>query len=310
LNSAVQHGGSSSEEDVDAATALYTEIQTELYVPPPVENGIVPKNTYGNIDVYTPSMVPAGGTHLVRPSISLAAQFAGIDYADAVTGFDFVRNRASPRLNGIVVASENVEGLLAVWEGMMERVTDEEERRRLKAVFERWRRFLVGMGIRRRLDETHGKLDDLEESMVNEDGMYIDDDVHGETEFGAGVALESETANRTNGGDARHSDPHTNQNYVQLNGSPEAGQLHPGSEQPPMHDDMGDDQQPLASHHSIMRDSTMKINLVGGFELASSESASGGFFLEQDEGDQDGIGHQDDDSEGGGFIFEDEDGIL
>jgi xeroderma pigmentosum group C-complementing protein len=107
-------------------------------------------------------MVPAGATHVVKPSINIAAQFAGIDYADVVTGFEFSRRKASPKMNGIIVATENVEGLLAVWEGMVERTVQEEEQRKRQYAFERWRKLLVALTIRRRLDETHGKLTDYE----------------------------------------------------------------------------------------------------------------------------------------------------
>jgi xeroderma pigmentosum group C-complementing protein len=47
-----------------AGTNLYTEDQTQVYAPPPIVNGLVPKNSYGNLDVYVPSMVPKGGVHL------------------------------------------------------------------------------------------------------------------------------------------------------------------------------------------------------------------------------------------------------
>jgi xeroderma pigmentosum group C-complementing protein len=52
------------EADERAGTNLYTEEQTELYVPPPIVNGRVPKNSYGNLDIFVPSMVPKGGVHL------------------------------------------------------------------------------------------------------------------------------------------------------------------------------------------------------------------------------------------------------
>lgn len=48
----------------NAGTALYTESQTELYEAPPVVNGRVPKNSYGNLDIYVPSMIPNGGVHI------------------------------------------------------------------------------------------------------------------------------------------------------------------------------------------------------------------------------------------------------
>jgi xeroderma pigmentosum group C-complementing protein len=48
----------------NAGTALYAESQTELYEAPPVVHGRVPKNSYGNLDVYVPSMIPSGGVHI------------------------------------------------------------------------------------------------------------------------------------------------------------------------------------------------------------------------------------------------------
>jgi xeroderma pigmentosum group C-complementing protein len=52
------------DEDERAGTNLYTEAQTELCSIPPVVNGLIPKNRYGNLDVYVPTMVPPGGVHL------------------------------------------------------------------------------------------------------------------------------------------------------------------------------------------------------------------------------------------------------
>ncbi|CAJ0769830.1 20108_t:CDS:2, partial [Entrophospora sp. SA101] len=43
---------------------LYGEWQTEEYAPKPIVNGIVPKNPYGNLDMFKPSMCPPGGIHI------------------------------------------------------------------------------------------------------------------------------------------------------------------------------------------------------------------------------------------------------
>lgn len=53
-----------TEDDGDSGVSFYTESQTDLYEAPPVVNGRVPKNSYGNLDVYVPSMVPKGGVHI------------------------------------------------------------------------------------------------------------------------------------------------------------------------------------------------------------------------------------------------------
>lgn len=52
-----------------AGVGLYTEDQTQVYEAPPVVNGRVPTNSYGNLDIYVPSMVPKDGVHI--PGMSL-----------------------------------------------------------------------------------------------------------------------------------------------------------------------------------------------------------------------------------------------
>ena len=51
-------------DEEPAGKNLYTEEQTELYEAPPIVNGRVPKNSFGNLDIFVPSMVPKGGVHL------------------------------------------------------------------------------------------------------------------------------------------------------------------------------------------------------------------------------------------------------
>merc|ERR1712000_505066 len=48
------------DHEANEGTALYAEYQTSLYIPPPVVDGQIPKNAYGNLDVYVPTMIPAG----------------------------------------------------------------------------------------------------------------------------------------------------------------------------------------------------------------------------------------------------------
>lgn len=48
----------------EVTQGLYARWQTKTYEPPPVIDGVVPKNDFGNIDLYTPSMLPQGGVHL------------------------------------------------------------------------------------------------------------------------------------------------------------------------------------------------------------------------------------------------------
>jgi xeroderma pigmentosum group C-complementing protein len=311
--------GFSDDEDeagTDSATPLYSEMQTEVYTPPPVENGIVPKNTYGNIDVYTLSMVPAGGAHIVRPSISLAAQFAGIDYADAVTGFDFVKNKASARLNGIVVARENVEGLLAVWEGMMERVKGEEERIRVRGVLERWRRFFVRLGIRRRLDETHGKVEGSDEILaVEEHEEENEGDLSGGFLLGAvqdgrdfARELEGQSMRSLDFGGVAYDDGggfmgDESTSFVQHEQQPgfEDDPSVEDTAPPTLSTDIEQTQDMPVGAHSFKDESDAErpTDPIEGGELIEDESDGGGFLHDADE-----------DSEGSVFMYVEEDGIL
>lgn len=139
-------------DDDNAGTALYAPYQTTVYTAPSVVNGRIPKNEYGNLDVYVPSMVPPGGVHLPHPETARVARILGIDYADAVTGFSFKGRHGTAITNGAVVATgyrEAVEAVIKAFED--ERAQAEEERRSLAAL-KMWKRFLAGLRIRQRIE--------------------------------------------------------------------------------------------------------------------------------------------------------------
>lgn len=69
-----------------------------LYSPPPVVGGKIRRNSFGNIDIYVPSMIPLGAVHLPLKGCAKLARRLGIDYAEAVTGFEF-KSMTSSLLN-------------------------------------------------------------------------------------------------------------------------------------------------------------------------------------------------------------------
>lgn len=148
---------------------LYAKCQTEYIIPPPIQNGVIPKNDYGNIDCFVPSMVPRGAVHIPWPGTVRICKKLGIDYAEAVTGFEFGSKMAVPVIQGVVVAEEN-EGLVTdAW------MADEAEKRKkeqLKAekrILQTWRKFLFGLRIADRVREEYGgaMAKDHEEDEVN-----------------------------------------------------------------------------------------------------------------------------------------------
>lgn len=100
---------------------LYAWDQTEWIIPPPIVDGVIPKNAYGNMDCFVPTMVPRGAAHIALRSTAKICKRLGIDFAEAVTGFEFGKQRAVPVISGVVVAEENREMVIEEWE------KDEEE---------------------------------------------------------------------------------------------------------------------------------------------------------------------------------------
>ena len=139
---------------------LYSMDQTDWIIPPPIENGIIPKNSFGNIDLYVESMLPEGAVHIPMRGTMKICKRLGIDYAEAVTGFEFGHRMAVPIITGVVVAEENYETVMSEWQkDEVERVRKEDEKRRKAAIFT-WRKWLMGLRIIARVREEYGDVDD------------------------------------------------------------------------------------------------------------------------------------------------------
>jgi xeroderma pigmentosum group C-complementing protein len=135
---------------------LYSRDQTEFIIPPPIEDGVIPKNDYGNIDCFVPSMVPRGAAHVPLPGTVRICKKLGIDYAEAVTGFEFGSKMAVPVIQGVVIAAEN-EGLLKdAWRIDAAEKRKREELKAEKRILQTWRKFLFGLRIAERVREEYG----------------------------------------------------------------------------------------------------------------------------------------------------------
>ena len=142
---------------------LYSWDQTDWIIPPPIVNGIIPKNGYGNMDVYVRSMVPVGAVHIPLRRTKEICRRLGIDYAEAVTGFEFGARMAVPIITGVVIAEENEEMVLEQWERDEAERARKEDEKRTKAALGMWRKFLMGMRIVERVREEYG--DDVDDNV-------------------------------------------------------------------------------------------------------------------------------------------------
>lgn len=142
---------------------LYARDQTEFIIPPPIVDGIIPKNDYGNIDCFVPSMVPQGAAHVPLPGTVRLCKKLGIDYAEAVTGFEFGSKMAVPVIQGVVIAAENEDLLRDAWRIDAEEKRKREELKAEKRILQTWRKFLFGLRITERVQEEYGGFDNAED---------------------------------------------------------------------------------------------------------------------------------------------------
>ncbi|KAK5452923.1 hypothetical protein LTS15_007071 [Exophiala xenobiotica] len=167
------------DDEGNEGTALYAEYQTSLYIPPPVVNGQIPKNAYGNLDVYVPTMIPAGAVHIRHPLAAEAALVLDVDYTDAVTGFEFKGRQGTAVVDGVVVSADMTNAMRHVIEGLESRASDEAEEARSRIILGVWKRWLTALRVRERVHQQYG--DNEERSQTSAAGDDEDEDEDDET---------------------------------------------------------------------------------------------------------------------------------
>ncbi|TPX62259.1 hypothetical protein PhCBS80983_g00490 [Powellomyces hirtus] len=184
-------GRDREDESTDSSkSAVFGEWQTTEYLAPPLIDGQIPKNEFGNIEIFHKNMIPRGCIHLPLNGIRMIAKKLGIECASAVTGFEFHRGHSTPTINGIVVEAEFEDILTAAWEENQQRLRVQELQKTNRRVYGRWRKLIVSLLNKARLIKEYMIYDDedegtgtsvVEQSMdtsreVSEDDAHSDND--------------------------------------------------------------------------------------------------------------------------------------
>ena len=118
---------------------LYEKAQTKWIIPPPIgPDRSIPKNAYGNMDVYVPSMVPKGAVHIPLRGTAKVCKQLEIGFAEACTGFEFGHRMAVPILTGVVVAEENEHTVIDAWQVQEAEKREKERVKREKLALGKW----------------------------------------------------------------------------------------------------------------------------------------------------------------------------
>lgn len=105
-------------------------------------------------------MCPEGAVHIPYRGVMKVCKRLGIDYAEAVVGFEFGHRMAVPVIKGAVIAEEHHDQVMEELEkDEAERKRKEDEKRR-KAALGRWRKFMMGLRIVERIRQDYGHIDD------------------------------------------------------------------------------------------------------------------------------------------------------
>ena len=139
--------------DEDRKVEVFGHWQTEVYTPPPVVDGKIQRNEYGNIELFQPSMLPKGACHIQLSGIHRIAKLLDIDFAPAMMGWDFSTGYCHPVIDGIVTAEENKPVLVAAWEQQQYDNRKKQEEKREKKIYERWRLLIRGVLLKERVQK-------------------------------------------------------------------------------------------------------------------------------------------------------------
>lgn len=172
--------------DLDDEVRLYAEFQTELFRPPPIVDGIIEKNAYGNVEIFTPTMMPENG-YLARvtPTVTIkmlekaAKYILKIDYAKAIVSFDFGNSSKSKRAptateGGILIDKQYQAALNVVLEALQEEEEENKRNERELSALKYWNFFLKKLQIMHRLDKQHGLIDSDDELVAPKMESYPD----------------------------------------------------------------------------------------------------------------------------------------
>lgn len=138
--------------DETGKVRLYGIWQTDPWMPKYISlNDDIPRNEYGNIEK---AMINPGLEHIKEPRMSRVAKKLGIPYVPCLVGFEGPLR--APSIQGIVVHHQNVTLLREAYVEFESHNVEKEYEKKQKLILLRWKRLIVGMQTKDRLEKEYG----------------------------------------------------------------------------------------------------------------------------------------------------------
>eukprot|EP01083_Nonionella_stella_P090218 252047_1 len=141
-------------EEEDGMWNLYGIWQTDPWSPPYVgPTDIIPTNEYRNVEL---ALINPGLTHMQQPRLSSRAKKLGIPYAPCMLGYEGHGGNRAPTIRGIVVHDHDVALLREAYVEWESHAAEKERTDRRNEILKRWKRLVVGMLTKDRLEREYG----------------------------------------------------------------------------------------------------------------------------------------------------------
>ncbi|KAG5868154.1 hypothetical protein JTB14_017347 [Gonioctena quinquepunctata] len=139
---------------------VFGEWQTMDFDPPAAENGVIPRNEYGNVELFKPNMLPKGTVHLILPGLPKVCRRLNVDCASVITGFEFRKGWNRPIYDGFIVCKEFEDQVVAAWELEQDEMEKREKEKLDNRVYGNWKKLIKGLFIREKLKRKYNFVGD------------------------------------------------------------------------------------------------------------------------------------------------------
>ena len=151
--------------DQQLMSSFYGPWQTDVWEMPSAKDGIVPKNEWGSVEIPPLAHALPGGTvHVDLPDAAKVCRQLGIDFADAVSGFEYKKRRMVPTKCGVVVCTESEELLRSAWTEYVRHAAKVAKETRLSEGEAAWRDLLAALVTHIRVHRSFA--DDVEGALL------------------------------------------------------------------------------------------------------------------------------------------------
>lgn len=140
--------------DDDGMDKLYGVWQTDAWSPAPVgPNDAIPVNDFKNVEL---ALLNPGLVHIDQTGLATVAKKLGIPYAPCLLGFEGHGGNRTPTIRGIVVHAHNEQIIREAGAEVSSHAIEQEHENRRQAILLRWKRLMVGLLTKERLDREYG----------------------------------------------------------------------------------------------------------------------------------------------------------